>query len=212
MISIVLPTVRPNLIEDCLANIHAACDDVPHEIVVVADFPAKNWHAPWIVRSRQGVVDAICVGYKYTTGDVIFLTNDETTYGQSCIKLLYEAVQRRPETLWTPKHFPLFDFRYYGRVFAAFPCASRALIERLGGFFDPMYRAFYADPDLSMRAHAAGVPVTECSEACIHHYNRGDREGHSQSVAKYFKQDQASFRARWDYLGDWESGLGRGCG
>lgn len=203
MISVILPTIRPSLIDDCLHNINDAAGDCGHEVVVVADFEPGGYSGfnRWIVRDRKGVVDAINVGYAHCEGDYIFLTNDETSYGPSAIKLLHEAVQSRPMSLMYPRHEPYFNFVYYDKVFAPFPCAARDVFESLGGFFDPRYYAFYADPDLSLRAYAAGIPLEQIDDAVIYHKNRR-RADNIDTIEKYRAIDQQLFRERWAHLGE----------
>lgn len=196
--SVLLPTIRPERIGRVLVNLLAQAEDLPCEIVVVADFDGEAPVTRWIRRARQGVVDAVCAAYAAAQGDVMFLTNDETVHQPGCLKALHDAAHTRPDVLWMPLHHPPFNFVYYGKVFAAFPCAHRDLITRLGGLLDPVYRGFYADPDLSMRAHAAGVSVEVAAGASIEHHNAADK---SAAWDAYFLADRATFRSRWDHLG-----------
>lgn len=209
VISVILPTIRPTHIGRCLDNLRVAMTFVPSEVIVVADFPAEaagivpgasGTAVQWIVRGRQGVIDAIYIGTQAARGDYLFITNDETTLEPDCLHQLYQAAATQPGRLLTPNHQPPFPFVYYGRPFAAFPFAHRDLIAQLGGLLDPTYRAFYADPDLSMRAHAAGVPVETVPSAVIYHHNQHDAAHHA-AVDAYLAQDRATFRSRWDHLG-----------
>jgi hypothetical protein len=202
VISVILPTIRPTHIARTLANLRAAAQFVPTEIIVIADFPAPSCepHSPWYVRQRQGVIDAIALGERVARGEYLFVTNDETTLEPDCLHQLYQAAVARPGRLLTPNHQPPFPFVYYGKPFAAFPFAHRDLIQQLGGLLDPAYRAFYADPDLSMRAHAAGVPVEQVDTAVMYHWNQHDAAHHA-AVAAYLDGDRATFRSRWDHLG-----------
>lgn len=209
MISVLLPTVRPARAAHAVGNLLSHSRDVPLEIIVVSDFtaesvgvyPGESGCVKWYVRGRKGVIDAINVAYGVSTGDVIFLTNDQTTCRPDCLRLLHDAGMARPDVLWTPRHEPYYPFYYYGKFFAAFPCAHRSLVTKLGHFLDPVYRAFYADPDLSMRAYAAGVPIDEVVGATIDHHNTMDDTSRSAREA-YLLEDRETFRARWDYLGD----------
>lgn len=199
IISVILPTIRPELIEGVLAKWRVPLALVPpSELIVVADFTAPGSHTPWIVRERRGVVDAVHVGFQAARGEYVFLTNDETTPEPDALLQLYQAAVVDPDRLLTPRHLPAFNFTYYGKRFAPFPFASKALLERLGGLLDPVFKAFYSDPDLSMRAYAAGIPVDEVPAATIHHHNGADK---SANWAAYFEADRATFRARWDHLG-----------
>jgi hypothetical protein len=202
VISVILPSIRPELVMACVHDLRAAHRDIPTEIVVVADFAASfaNPHTPWFVQPRSGVIAAIDLGYRSSRGDYVFLTNDQTRMGPDAIARLYDAAEAQPGRLLSPRHLPPFTFAYYGLPFAPFVFAHRDLITSLGGFLDPVYRAFYADPDLSMRAHAAGVPVEVVPEATIQHNNWTDA-AKTQNWDAYFLADQATFRARWDHLG-----------
>lgn len=201
-VSVILPTIRPQLVEACLQNLKGAHRDIPTEIVVVADFacPSHLNHSPWYVRNRNGVIDAINLGYQASQGEYVFLTNDETTMGEDCIAKLYDAAQKHQGHVLGPCHLPPYTFVYYDKPFIPFIFAHRAVIERCGGFLDPTYRAFYADPDFSLRAHQAGVPLTEIPEAEIHHHNTR-RPDHEIAVSKWLEADRAEFRRRWDHLG-----------
>ena len=201
LISIILPTVRPALIVDCLASLTAAASLVPPtEIIVVADFEPPIEHQPWILRDRRGPIDAIHLGYQAARGDYVFVTNDEARLEVDALLLLYQDAVMIPGRLLSPTHLPPFPFAYYGRPFVPFPFAHRDVFDALGGLFDPAFKAFYADPDLSMRAHAAGVPVHVVASAAIHHHNGTDGPKEQNWMA-YIDRDRAVFRARWDHLG-----------
>jgi hypothetical protein len=205
MISVILPTVRPHLFERCLASL--AAKDVAVEVVVVADFPrppevsldSQNI-VVWVERPRAGTVDAVNAGASIVRGDWRLVLSDEARLDVGCLDALWHEGLKDRMRLLTPRHLPPFDFAYYGRQFAPFPYAHRDLIMRLGGLFDPAFRSFYADPDLGMRAHAAGFPVVTVEAAVVHHHQEHDLT-HVESVAKWFDADRAAFRERWDHLG-----------
>lgn len=210
MISILLPTVRPHLVMRAIASIGPACGALVYEIVVVADFgvealgccaPEAHLHVRWIQEPRRGVIAAINTAYRAAKGEYIFLFNDESTLEPDAISLLHAEAKRTPEAIVSPRHEPRFPFRYYGLDFVPFPFARRDLLDRLGGLMDPVYKGFYADPDLSMRAHAAKVPLRVIDRAVLHHTNRHDAP-HQASVDAYLLADRSTFRARWDHLGE----------
>lgn len=199
IISVILPTIRPYLIEQRLKEWDTALALVPpSELIVVADFPSPNGHSPWYVRGRNGVIDAINLGYGVARGEFVFVTNDEAIPEPDVLHQLYQAAVQMPGCLLTPLHLPPFPFQYYGKPFAPFPFARKTLFDQIGGMFDPAFKAFYADPDLGMRAHAAGVPIHTVQTAAIHHHNA---EGKAEQWDAYFTNDRATFRARWDHLG-----------
>lgn len=204
MISILLPTVRPQLFERAFASIAPACGDVPYEVVVVSDFmPSESVKAEWILSGRNGVIDAIYVAEMKARGDYLFVFNDESMLEERALERLYYHALENPDKVLSPHHLPQFNFTYYGKLFVPFPFVHRRTVKQLGGLFDPAYKSFYADPDFSMRAHAAGVPLEVVPTAVIHHHN-GHDDAKVRNLATYVVQDRALFRSRWDHLGEFK--------
>lgn len=201
MISVLLPTIRPHLIGRALACLDAAAGEVPYEAVVVADFdrPAGFTQGQWIQQERRGVIDAVNIACAHARGDWWFLFNDESVLDPLALQKLHEAAA--PALIVTPRHEPRFPFIYYGKPFAPFPFAHRGLIAALGGLLDPVYRGFYADPDFSLRAHEAGVPIVTVEDAVLRHSNRHDA-AHQAMVNAYLQGDRAIFARRWAHLGE----------
>jgi GT2 family glycosyltransferase len=204
-VSILLPTIRPGLAGRALGSIAAACVGLSYEVIVVADFPepapAPCLHMTWIQSDRRGVVDAVNRAEQQATGAYWFTFNDESVLEPGAIAALYREAS--PLEILTPRHVPPFRFEYYGRPFPPFPFVDRELLRVLGGLLDPAYRAFYADPDLGMRADKMGIPVRVVDDAVIHHANNHDAN-HWQAVDAYLNADRATFRSRWDHLGTFE--------
>jgi glycosyltransferase involved in cell wall biosynthesis len=203
VISIILPTIRPHLIREALRSIPPACGNLPFEVVVVADFPdfelSELPYVLWILQERRGVVQAACRGFAEAVGEYVFLFNDESVLEPFALEVLR---RQEPENqILSPEHHPPFNFVYYGRTFLPFPFGRRRLFERLGGLLDPIYRGFYADPDLSLRALAQGVELRTVPGSVLRHVNRHDAP-HMQAVSRFLESDRATFRARWDHLGE----------
>lgn len=170
---------------------------------MAADFRPLVAPAPvvWIERPRTGVVDAVCAACEETSGEYIFLFNDESTLDPGALEVLHREAEVSPGRLLSPRQVPGYRFEYFGLPFAAFPFAHRNLLTRLGGLLDPAYRSFYADPDLGMRAHANDVAVVTVEDAVIRHENGHDAVK-AQNMRQYMAADQATFRARWGHLGE----------
>lgn len=201
MISVLLPTIRPHLLVRAWSSIAAACGSVPYEVIVVADFgPQSLPKTTWVVRERRGVIDAIYMASLEAVGDYLFVFNDESILDEGALESLYHYALANPGKVLSPQHVPAYNFVYYAKFFAAFPFVHRDVVKRLGGLFDPAYKGFYADPDFSMRAHAAGVPIEVVHAAVLRHHNHHDAP-HWSSVSKYLDADRALFRSRWDHLG-----------
>jgi GT2 family glycosyltransferase len=200
-ISVLLPTVRPDQFRRSFDSIAAAAGAVSYEVVIVADFPQpEDVDCCWIVRERRGVVDAVTRACEFARGRYLFLFNDESTLDPEALERLYHEAEACPGSLLTPQHVPAYTFEYFGRAFAAFPFAHRDVLAHVGGLLDPVFKSFYADPDLGMRAHAASVPIRTVEGAIIRH-NNGSDAVKAQNVAQYMASDQDTFRMRWKHLG-----------
>lgn len=200
MISVILPSVRPHLVRRAYDSIGPAAAYVAYQVVIVADWGPEDWpHTTWIVRERRGPIDAVNIGMREATGEWIFLFNDESVLEPGSLAALYAYSLMNPDQVLTPYHTPPYRFEHYGKPFAPFPFVHVDVVRRLGGLFDPAYRGFYADPDFSMRAHAAGIPITTVDAAVIHHGN-GTDEVKRHNWDAYFTGDQATYRARWDHV------------
>jgi len=202
MISVLLPSVRPERLPFAMACLPAAAVAVEYEVIVVADFgPFDYPHTRWILRPRQGVIDAVHAAYEASEGEYVFLFNDESRLDAGSLQALYHAALTDPWRVLSPYHHPPFDFQYYGRPFAAFPFVRRDLVEQLGGFLDPAFGSFYADPDFSLRAHAQRIPVEVLHSATVRQQHSHD-EVKRHNLDTYFSRDRATFRSRWDHLGE----------
>ena len=210
MISVLLPTVRPERFMQSLLSVAPAAGRVPYEVVVVADFadswlgcndPLHHLRCRWVKQVRVGPIEAINEGLRRSRGTYVFVMNDESVLEVDALELLYDEAVKRPRRVYAPMHLPAYTFTYFGLPFVPFPFMHRDLVTMLGGLFDPAYRAFYADPDLGMRAHQLQVPLVTVEAAVIHHHN-GDDEAKRRNWDQFFSLDQATFRARWGHLGE----------
>lgn len=212
MISVILPSVRANRLDSCLISVLEASEKEDVEVVLVTDYwiplgseLIKKLNIKWICdEERKGVVDAINKGVAIAGGDYLFSLSDEAALSRGAFKRLKsDSKLYGDNVLLTPTHVPYFPFFYYNLPFAPFPFCHRSVIDKAGGvFIDPEYKAFYADPDLGMRAWASGVPVISCAGAFIDHPNDMSCPAHIHNVNAYLEHDRAIFRSRWDHLGE----------
>lgn len=210
LVSILLPTVRPDLARQSLAAMNEACEGAACEVVVVADFPldifgnslsALTMPLIWIKRERRGTVDAANAALKHARGEWVFLTNDETIIQPGAVKAMLAVAWTSHYCLWAPQHVPAYTFQYFGKPFVPFPFVHKDLLAQVGGLFDPAYKCFYADPDLSLRVYDKGFSVQTIDGAAVHHAN-GQDEAKLLNMQQYMAGDQATFRARWSHLGE----------
>lgn len=206
MISIILPSIRPELIARTIDNIMQSTYR-DFEIIVIADYSIDcEWpeQVHWWVAKREGTVAAINAGHKKAKGDYYLLFNDESRLHPEALKeLVYFSMGRT--AIITPEHHPYFPFFYYKKFFAAFPFVSKEVLTILCNneyILDPQYKCFYSDPDLSLRAWERGIPVLTCEAAQLTHLNNMQAYGHQENVDKYLGSDRYIFRNRWIHLGE----------
>lgn len=206
VLSVLLPTIRPEQFRRSYDSIKAAAGTLPYEVIVVADFPraVEDKNCLWLKRPRYGPTDATMHACEAALGTYVFAMNDEAVLDAGALQALYREAVKEPWVLLTPLHLPHFNFVYYGLPFAPFPFAHVGVLSRLGDLFDRAYGAFYADPDLSMRAHAGGVPVRVVEDAILRHDNNMHAIGHQENLSLFYARDQATFRSRWDHLGEFK--------
>lgn len=214
IVSILLPTIRPDLFRVRMEEYARLELPWPCEVVVVSDRPDldtrsanPNLMVRHAVQPRLGNVPATNLAFQMAEGVYVFATNDEVELDRQFLVALVRAGEAQGERgILSAVQEPWCSNDYYGIFFANCPFARRHYLQALNGgpyFFDPAYRCFYADPDLSMRAHVSGLPVMVVPEArCVHHCVP-DADGHAVNASNYYIQDQRTFRSRWEHLGPW---------
>ena len=158
------------------------------------------------VQPRNGTVDAMNLSFEMAEGRYIFATNDEVELDPCVFRVLLDAAEAHGEDgIFAVSQKPYCSNDYYGIYFAPCPFGRRSFFQRLNGrnyLFDPIYRSFYADPDLCIRAHVAGIDVVKVPEARTRHHRcvrPGD--GHSHNWQSYYQSDRHTFNTRWEHLG-----------
>lgn len=212
LVSILLPTIRPDLFRLRMAEYANVDWPGPCEIVVVSDRPDLDVSSPHplvtmqhFLQSRQGNVPATNLAFEKSTGRYVFATNDEVELDPQIFKALLSAGEANGEAgIFSASQTPYCSNDYYGVFFANCPFGLRGFFQQLNGgerLFDSVYSCFYADPDLSLRAHAVGFYVVKVQDAiCTHHlvYNA---DGHASNRSAYYERDRQTFLHRWEHLG-----------
>lgn len=214
LVSILFPTIRPDLFRIRMEEYARLDLPGPCEVVVVSDRPdldVTSSHpmlsTKHIVQPRSGNVPATNLAFEAAEGQYVVATNDEVEFGAQSIMALFQAGEAQKGGIFSFVQTPYCSNDYYGVFFANCPFGRHSFFKYLNGgnhFFDPVYRCFYADPDLALRAHAIGLSVTLVPDArCTHHCVPG-AEGHAFNANAYYDRDQSTFRTRWAHLGPWE--------
>jgi hypothetical protein len=208
MVSILLPTIRPDLFRIRMEEYASLDLPWPCEVVVVSDrsdLDVTPTHpllsVKHFVQPRAGNVPATNFAFDKAEGRFVFATNDEVELDPHIFRALVCASGNGPAIL-SATQTPYCSNDYYGVFFANCPFGQRSFFQSLsGGFFDPVYHSFYADPDLALRAHAIGLSVGRVPDAkCVHHCVP-EADGHVANSMMYYQQDRHTFTTRWAHLG-----------
>jgi hypothetical protein len=204
-VSIIIPSLRKDRLMECMVNVLAHSKGVDYEMVIISPFtPPFFWDGKvvWVNEEKaEGVMHAVESGVQKATGEYITTVTDEAIVQYAWLDNMLRFMEGKKGVLGSFKVIPPYPFYYYGRYFAPFPFIHRDLLRRVGMFYDTKYKAFYADPDLSMRVWDVGGTVEECPDALIEskYYNDGV---HSNNVNKYHAKDKETFINTWSKWGE----------
>jgi hypothetical protein len=214
LVSVLLPTIRPDLFRIRMNEYGRLDLAEPCEVVVVSDRSDLDITPPHpllavrlFVQPRAGTIPATNLAFEKAEGRYVVAMNDETELHQRFLTALAAAGDAHDgeglfsATLSNATH----HHDYYGIFFAIYPFGSKRFFQRMNGganqMFDSVYQCFYADPDLSIRAHEAGFDVINVPDAVCTHHNVSGADGHSSNYHTYYHSDREIFVNRWAHLG-----------
>lgn len=204
MISILIPSIRPINLEQTIARLLAGQENADFEIVTVTDFEVYPLPSKVVsIRSeRLGCIDAICKAEARASGEYIIVLSDQSYISDGGLLQMEEYSQRVRNTVIISQHtVPESKLEYYGKYFAPYPFVHRSIIQQLGGLFLPIYKSFYADPDFSMRAHEAGIPIHKLNYIDIIRPGGMSYSHHKENANNYLEADRETFKQRWQHMG-----------
>jgi glycosyltransferase involved in cell wall biosynthesis len=209
-LSIILPSLRREMLPRCLQTIVSNTRALDYEIIVVSPFSVIEGcrcEIKWVEDSKiAGVIYAVNRGFEAAEGEFVAALSDECRVQPDCFDnaVMFAADQADNTEValhLIQKVIPPTRFEYYRRIFAPFPLLRKSLIEKLGCFFDENYKCFYADPDLSLRVYEIGGNVQVCPTAYLSCPSLDDAV-HLNNVRKYLEPDREFFKNRWNHLGE----------
>lgn len=204
LVSIIIPSLRPDELEACLSSIDRFTKDLDYETLVITTFGIKDH--PNTIRviedKLEGTYKAVSLGYNIAKGEyVVHIPDDARATPFWLDNMLDFMVPHNGETF--EGSFRYYDSNgeghqhgYYGIHFAAFICIRKDVADRIGGLMDCSYRSFFGDPDLGLRVWHNGGQVLTCHNAWIERQDcLDDKRTHSRNL--YFAHDQKVFIDRW---------------
>lgn len=210
-ISVLLATLRPAKARKCIESIADTSEGVNYEVVVVSslDMPdllagVKGYDRLRFVKEekREGCNKAFSLACENAAGKYVFAIADDHRLGQDCLKNLIEFMRPHDQELFLAgaRCCGLYgaapECKTYGFYYAFNPCIRREIAKQIGGFYDPYYKSYYGDPDLSMRVWLNGGRVELCPDAWVVFRNECDDLDY-ESHTDYAERDFQAFFKRW---------------
>ncbi len=206
-VSITLPSLRPEAVLQRIKQFSMTNKGVDYEIIVVSPFPVKEERVIHVYEKEpSGNVPAHNIACKNSSGEYIVYWSDDIYPTANCLANMLRFVkskekpfigafrlrrQGQEKTQWT----------VYGKLYAPIGCVSRKTLDLIGQYFDPVYRAYWADPDMCLRTWEKGGRVEVCPDALVEDANMMD-EVRGKSWDRFFAKDTETFFNRWhDKLG-----------
>ena len=202
-LSILFPSIRPELARSRIEEFLLLAPEVDFEIILVSPFPIqlpKVVHIP--ETERRGVIHAMNEAYRAASAPLIMLWSDDARLLTGSLQHMLRFVRLHPGPM-------LAGFRkrdvsgreseqwsVYGRLYVGWLCAAKTTIDAAGGLFDPTFRNYWADPDLSLRVLELGGEVEVCQNAWLE-LEQAEDEVKRTNLSTSFDSDTEAFFAKW---------------
>jgi len=207
LVSVILPSLRPFQLAQCLASIERHTGDIDYEVVVVSPFDIEPH--PNVVHVKEtkseGVYKAVANGYEQAKGEYIIHIPDDCRATPHWTANMIAFMRPHNDEIFEG-NFRHFDVRgerpepgIYGKLYAPFLCIRRDKVARIGGLMDCYYKSFWGDLDLSLRVWHCGGRVETCPNAWVYHADCND-DVYKRSHSSYFIYDRQAFIQRWHHL------------
>lgn len=157
-ISILLPSRRKQLCLDRIAQFAQDLGGLDYEIVVCGDVPIEEERTTWIPDDKlTGTVYSTNLCYAHSTGKVVAWWSDNFGLdSRPCTRALYDFVMQDAAKPVIAASHPYMTI--YGKPTAPVGCIHRNTLTTYlnNTVFNPVFKSFYADIDLSLRLLEAG--------------------------------------------------------
>lgn len=212
-LSITLPSLFPDLLAEALDAVHHHTTGIDYEILVVSAFPVESRGARWPnVRwieetERRGNCPAHARAAIGASGDLILPLCDDVKVMPGWADALLRFFTEREKGAFPYACGLNIDGATIGTVFGLYypyyPVLRREALRRIGGYYDPGYRAHFGDCDLGLRVWEAGGRCEFCIDARIDAREIATRRRNDPDLPQAATRssaraaDMARFVARW---------------
>lgn len=219
ILSIIIPSLRPQKLLDCILNINLNTH-LSYEIICVVDDFDRFDKIPLLFgfsgHTIKFIKDDKCIGTTYpiqlgleqSSGTYIVALSDDALPQENWADNMYSFLDKQNNSIPLIGSFVVYDetgelgnIGYYGRSFSPFPFIRKDNIDKIGGYYETKYNAYFADPSTGIRCWEAGGKVLVCPEAKIYHKYNPDTL-HLSNKDKYWEHDESIFKETWKHLGE----------
>lgn len=207
-VSITLPSLRPDLLAQCVDSIRRNAGFEDYEIVVVSPFPVAGTKIKWIEeREKAGNCRAHATAADHASGQILVTMSDYIVTRRNWLRNAVDFIEERERTIF-PFCAGLFWANSteigptlgtaFGHYYPYFPAASRRSLDAAGGYFSREFISNFGDVDLGLRIWAAGGQCLPCWDAVITQSCRRQMISPAQTGLKdKIDQDRVTFAAKW---------------
>ncbi len=208
-ISILLPSLRPEMVKRRIEEFAQTNSNVDYEIIVVSPFKVEGKNVKWIEDRRLGSVFATNLAYYYSNSNYVMYYSDKVIPTKNCLTAMLNCVKLNVEPFIGAFKMVRFNgreigaFKCYNKLYACYGCMSKKTVGLIGGFFDIYFLHSWADIDISLRCWEAGGKVEVCQDAIVKPIPLKDK------VYKDHRNQTWNKDVEY-FLNKWHSKLGKG--
>jgi len=172
-ISILLPSLRPEMVKRRIEEFAQTNPNVDYEIIVVSPFKVEGKNVKWIEDRKLGSVFATNLAYYYSNSNYLMYYSDKVIPTKNCLTAMLNYVKLNVEPfigafkMVRPNGQEIGAFKCYNKLYACYGCMSKKTVRLIGGFFDIYFLHSWADIDISLRCWEAGGKVEVCQNAIV---------------------------------------------
>lgn len=173
-ISILLPSLRPELLKRSIDEFITTNKNVDYELVVVSPFKVQAPKVKWIYEGIQrGSVWATNLAYVYSESKYCVYFSDDVSPTKDCLKNMLNFMKDKGEyfigafKMLTPSGSQIGPFGCYKKLYACYGCMSEDTVKKLEGVFHRDFLYSWGDIDASLKCWTNGGKVEICQDACV---------------------------------------------
>jgi GT2 family glycosyltransferase len=206
-ISILLPSLRPELIKQRIEEFAQTNPNVDYEIIVVSPFRIEDKNVKWIKDDgfpNNGSVMATQLAYYHSNSNYVMYFSDKVIPTKNCLTAMLNYVKLNVEPfigafkMIRSNGKEIGAFKCYNKLYACYGCMSKKTVELIGGFWDTNFYHSWADIDISLRCWEAGGKVEVCQNAIVKPIPLKDKV-YKDHRSKTWDKDVEYFLNKWHY-------------